>query len=172
MEGMDRLETIVRAVEEYTAISHLERTSVSLEEIIDQVRADLDLEASKKKKRIDWAVQLAVGEASVEPQMFAQAMKALLLNALESFTGEEGHIAIMVGRENRDLVLEVSDSGAGIDEKDRPFVFDPFFTTKAVGVGMGLSMAERIIAEHRGRIQLESEQGKGTKVTIMLQDGR
>jgi methyl-accepting chemotaxis protein len=104
--------------------------------------------------------------------MFAQALTAILLNALESFYEDKGRIEITARKGDGCLIVEVSDSGAGIDEKDRPFVFDPFFTTKAVGVGMGLSMAERIIAEHQGRIQLESEQGKGTKVTMTLQDGR
>jgi len=66
------------------------------------------------------------------------------------------------------LEIRVRDTGSGIspDEVDR--VCDPYFTTKPLGIGLGLSMAKRIVEEHRGTLRVESELGRGTVVTIRL----
>ena len=62
------------------------------------------------------------------------------------------------------------DSGSGIDEKGLAHVFEPFFTTKDVwsNVGLGLSVSFRIVSEHQGRIDVESEVGKGSAFTVSL----
>ncbi|MCG6918535.1 MAG: PAS domain S-box protein [Deltaproteobacteria bacterium] len=171
MNGMKRLEAIVTAVEEYTSISHPEKTPVLLGEIVDQVRLDLDMKAAALNKRIAWSIQLSANDVSLDYSLFAKALTELLVNALESFTSEEGHIEIVTEREGQDLMIEIRDSGAGIKEEYQPFIFDPFFTTKATGVGMGLSKVKRIIAEQNGKIQVQSSQGSGTKVNISLPIG-
>ena len=168
MNGMKRLEAIVTAVEEYTSISRLEKTPVLLGEIVDQVRLDLDMKAAALNKRIGWSIQLSANDVSLDYSLFAQALTELLVNALESFTGEEGRIEIVAERERQHLMIEIRDSGAGIKEEYQPFIFDPFFTTKAAGIGMGLSKVKRIIAEQNGEIQVQSSQGSGTKVNIRL----
>lgn len=168
LSGIKRLQTVVTAVEDFTSIAHLERTPVLLDEIIDQVRSDLDTKAAELNKRIDWSIQLPVNEAVLDHNRFVQALSELLLNALESFPGREGRIEISAQEKDGRLVLQISDSGSGIKAEDQPFIFDPFFTTKAVAVGMGLCKAQRIIAEHQGEIHIESKPRVGTKVNIML----
>jgi signal transduction histidine kinase len=68
------------------------------------------------------------------------------------------------------VCLSVKDTGKGIPESLRERIFDPFFTTKDEPgrVGLGLSVAHRIIEAHHGRIRLESAEGQGTTVTVIL----
>ena len=66
------------------------------------------------------------------------------------------------------MVVEIRDTGPGIDNKDMPFIFDPFYTTKPSGTGLGLAITRRIIEEHRGRIKVDSHPGEGTTITIYL----
>jgi signal transduction histidine kinase len=63
---------------------------------------------------------------------------------------------------------QVTDEGAGIPDAVRARIFDPFFTTKDKGLGLGLSICHRILEEHRGAIQVESDPGRGTSVTCFL----
>jgi len=79
---------------------------------------------------------------------------------------EENHFR----QEEAVIVIEVEDTGCGIAEADKKMVFDPFFTTKEIGegTGLGLYITSGIIKLHEGIIELESSEGKGTKVTIIL----
>jgi methyl-accepting chemotaxis protein len=135
---------------------------------LEKARVRVDQEAIGLSKKVNWNIRVEPIEVEVDPELFSQALNEILSNSLESFRGGEGSIAIVVFEDVNNLRVEIADNGAGVSEEDIPYIFDPFFTTKAVGVGMGLCKAQRIIAEHRGEISVESSPGKGTKVTIKL----
>ena len=64
--------------------------------------------------------------------------------------------------------VSIVDDGIGIGAADFGSIFDPFFTTKSLGTGLGLTNARKVVELHRGRIEVASEVGRGTEVTIML----
>lgn len=70
------------------------------------------------------------------------------------------------------IVLTVSDDGAGIDGETAARVFEPFFTRKSSGTGLGLAVVQRIVEAHGGRVELESEPGRGATFTVALPAGR
>ncbi|MBF0444419.1 MAG: response regulator [Magnetococcales bacterium] len=98
-----------------------------------------------------------------------QVFTNLLLNSVQAIA-EKGIITIESTRDKDSVIVKISDTGSGIDEKDLPFVFDPFFTTKPVGkgTGLGLSISHGIIHEHNGSIVVQSHKGQGTTFTIRL----
>jgi signal transduction histidine kinase len=81
-----------------------------------------------------------------------------------------GHLALKghIPEEDRWVQLSIQDSGVGIPGQDIDKLFDPFFSTKEGGVGLGLSIAHRIIDQHDGKIEVESAPGKGTLFTVWL----
>ena len=66
------------------------------------------------------------------------------------------------------IIVEIEDSGCGIKEENINRVFDPFFTTRPTGTGLGLSITKRIVEEHGGRIEVESNRGSGAKFKIYI----
>jgi signal transduction histidine kinase len=73
-----------------------------------------------------------------------------------------------VARRPERLVVEVEDTGSGIDKEILDRIFEPYFSTKDVGTGLGLPIAKKIIEDHQGSLQIRSEPRKGTKITIDL----
>lgn len=102
-----------------------------------------------------------------DPHLFRLALKEVLENAI-GFSHDGGVVDIAVYPTDEGTVLEVKDYGTGIREEDKAYVFDPFFSTRAHGTGMGLAIVERVVHEHMGHIELESELGQGTTVRIIL----
>jgi signal transduction histidine kinase len=106
------------------------------------------------------------GNASLLQQLVAN----LLLNAANAMVHKCGHIELAIEAVDDVAVLRVTDNGRGIPAEDLPKVFDPFFTTMPVGkgTGLGLSISYAIVQQHGGTIEMESEEGRGTTVTVAL----
>ena len=120
-------------------------------------------------------VELHVDDEGTLPPVHAdveqmkQVAMGLCLNALEAMPGG-GRLSVRTFRdpESGRVVLEVSDTGAGIDEGTMDRIFDPFFTTKSVGRGMGLAAIRGIVENHGGVIRVASRVGEGTTCTVLL----
>jgi signal transduction histidine kinase len=108
----------------------------------------------------------------IDPNRVKEAIVNIISNAIQSITGS-GSIYIRTYTEKKDAVLEIRDTGSGIPVEDRAFIFNPFYTTKSSGTGLGLAITHRIIQEHNGRIEVESEVDKGTvfRVFIPIKEG-
>lgn len=94
----------------------------------------------------------------------------LLLNAADAIENRPGEIHIRSFQEDDEVQISISDNGKGIAPDHILHIFDPFYTTKSAGrgTGLGLSVCDRVIKRHNGRIILNSELGKGTTITVTL----
>ena len=93
------------------------------------------------------------------------ALRNILTNAIESIRGK-GEIGVRLAGRPDLLVVEIKDTGAGIEKDILDRIFEPYFSTKDVGTGLGLPIAKKIIEDHQGSIEIASEGKKGTKITI------
>lgn len=111
------------------------------------------------------AAQQVMGHQGKLEQVFIN----ILSNSIESIVGG-GTISISTDVQGGMVIAKVVDSGFGIEPENHSRLFDPFFTTKDIGsgTGLGLSICYGIIRQHQGTIEIESEPGKGTEVTIKL----
>jgi signal transduction histidine kinase len=109
-------------------------------------------------------------EAQGDPVQIQQMVAHLLENAINAMT-RGGRLDVEVGTvDGAALRLRIADTGKGIPAPIRERIFDPFFTTKDQGdrVGLGLSVSHRIVEAHHGRIVVDSEEGLGAAVTVLL----
>ncbi len=92
----------------------------------------------------------------------------IINNALDAMPGG-GSLSFHTWAEEKTVFLTISDTGIGMGKEVQRNVFDPFFTTKiGVGTGLGMSTAYGIVVRHGGEIEVESEEGKGSRFTIRL----
>jgi two-component system NtrC family sensor kinase len=99
-----------------------------------------------------------------------QACIAILLNSDEAIM-ENGEIAMKTSNPDPEIIkLEIVDNGVGINPEDIPHIFEPFFSAKekTSGIGLGLSIVHGIVQNHQGEVEVASEPGKGTTLSIIL----
>jgi signal transduction histidine kinase len=131
---------------------------------------------SDKIRNSGIAVEIACEEISNFPadvNQLSQVLVNLLINAIQaSQKGGKVRITAKLGREDGNaatlLFLSIIDEGEGIKSANRGDLFKPFSSTKIYGTGLGLPTCRRIIEAHGGRLEIESEEGKGSRVTIVL----
>jgi signal transduction histidine kinase len=113
---------------------------------------------------------------NADPVQLEQVLLNLLINARQAMLGRGGSITIKAQETDAGEVrIQVIDTGPGIPEKLIPKIFQPFFTTKgtaqkgeAKGTGLGLAICKEIVEHHQGRIEVQSEVGKGTAFSVYL----
>ncbi len=138
------------------------------------VRDALSLSQNQLKgEGVELVLQLAPGHVMVrgDPGHLSQVVLALVSNARTAMINRAQKRLVVTSREQGgEVALEVKDTGKGIKPEDLPRIFEPFFTTKDVwsNVGLGLSVAFRVMSEHQGRLEVATEVGVGSTFTVWL----
>ena len=168
LEGSTRIKSIVKDLKEFSSLNRPDYSEYNLNEGISSTLNILRNELKKGVKVIeDYGNIPAV---KCHSQQINQIFMNLFMNAIQAMPAKGGELRIKTGVVDNYVFTTVKDNGSGIPPGVLPKIFDPFFTTKAVGKGMGLglSLSYKIIEKHRGKIEVESEEGKGTEFTIKL----
>jgi len=106
----------------------------------------------------------------MDKDLMLQVFKNLILNAAESYESGKGAVFVYSSYILNKVSLTVEDRGAGIDKESLKKIFEPFFTTKKTGAGLGLALTKRILDAHGFNINIESQKGLGTKISIAMKD--
>ncbi len=133
------------------------------EEVIGLNRGELD----QRGIRISGDSRSLRMKAMLDSAQIRQVFLNLLRNAIDA-THPGGEITVRLKLEDRYLVVKIADTGIGIPQQNLDKIFDLFFTTKPKGTGLGLAICKKIVQDHDGDIMIESEEGKGTAVTVKL----
>ena len=169
MDGTQRVRTIVSDLKNFSNIDRAQIQDASLEAGLDStlniVWNEIKYNATVEKEYGN------VPPVSSNPQQLNQVFLNLLVNAAHAIKQPPGKITIRTKSLDKERVaVEVQDNGCGIPPDIKKRIFDPFYTTKPIGegTGLGLSISYRIIKEHGGEIQVESEVGVGTTFRVIL----
>ncbi len=103
----------------------------------------------------------------VDREAFHGALLNLVLNAQQAMP-DGGQLVVRTNASGNGVVLDLIDTGCGMDERHASQVFDAFFSTTSGGTGLGLPTAKKIVEAHNGEISIQSEPGRGTQITIKL----
>jgi len=177
----EQTRTLSQLVNELLDVSRLEAGGLRLEiqavpvrDLIDSVQRAFDVLC--RQKGIDLEVDIALNVPDAIPadaiRLRDQVLGNLMSNAIK-FTPEGGSIRVSVRRApDNFIVIEVSDTGSGIPDDQRPHIFDKYYqvgeAARSTGAGLGLAIANDVVEAHGGRIEVESEVGKGTLFRVWL----
>jgi PAS domain S-box-containing protein len=165
-----RLEDILRDILGFVREVRLSITSVDINGVIRNVLSLVESEVTEREIGVE-TILGEVPEVLLDVDRIKEAFLNIVNNSIQA-VGTHGKITISTYPRNGTVIVEVTDTGEGIAEKDLPFIFDPFYTTKPTGTGLGLAITRRIIEEHKGRIEVKSKLGEGTIIKVFLSVGR
>jgi signal transduction histidine kinase len=163
----DRIIKIISSLRNFARLDEAERRRADIHEGLD---SSLILVHHQLKNRIEIVRDYGpLPEIECFPNQLNQVFMNLLVNAAQAMPGR-GTLTIQTLHLGSEVQVKITDTGVGIPRENMRKIFDPGFTTKGVGVGtgLGLSICDKIIQDHRGRIAVESEVGRGTTFTITL----
>jgi signal transduction histidine kinase/CheY-like chemotaxis protein len=165
--GATRTAEIVKGLRNFSRLDESDMKQAGMEEGINNTLVILN---NRIKDRIKVIKDYAdIPEIICYPGQLNQVFMNILYNAADAIEGE-GTIHIKTWKEEDNINISIRDSGCGMPEHIREHIFEPFFTTKPVGkgTGLGLSISYGIIENHKGKIAVKSEPGKGTEFILTL----
>jgi signal transduction histidine kinase len=142
---------------------------VQINEILDKILEMVNFQGRLKNVDVLRNYQAEVPVICANEGDLRQVFLSIIANAVDAMEGE-GTLVIETVTAGNSISVNISDTGPGIPPHLINRIFDPFFTTKLEkgGTGFGLSVADKIIKENHGKIDVTSEEGKGTTFTITL----
>ena len=163
---VSRLENILRNVLNFTRVPKPYKKLNDLNALINEVML---LQQPIIGDNIEVEVQLdpELPPFYFDEEQIKQALMNVLSNSFSSIKGK-GKVSVKTQRRDHEAVIEISDTGVGMAPEVLENIFNPFFTTRPDGTGLGLSVTNRIIEGHDGRIEVESELNKGTTFRLIL----
>jgi signal transduction histidine kinase len=175
-EALDRIREIVRDVKLFSRPDDEVTSSVDLHRVADSSARMAWNEIRHRARLVKQYGEIPIVHAN--ESRLGQVLLNLVVNAAQALPeghAEENEIRITTRTgESGDAVIEVADTGCGMSKETAARIFDPFFTTKPVGIGTGLGLAicHGIVTDLGGRIEVESEVGKGTVFRVHLPPGK
>lgn len=167
----EELERVKQLVTNFVLTSKPDAPSIknaNVTELIEQTVTFLRSEVALKNVQIKVVNRLVEGqEVSIDVNQIKQVLINLIQNAMD-VTPNGGEIVVKALSNAKGIFVKIIDRGIGMSKQQKDQLFLPFFSTKENGVGLGLSICERIIKNHHGKITVESELGEGSTFTIFL----
>jgi two-component system nitrogen regulation sensor histidine kinase GlnL len=176
LDEIDRVEGLIREILDLARPVPLTIEKVDINKILNMTICLVRKEAAKKGIKIKTQFARKMLLTKADSNRLRQVFLNLVINAIDSFKGKgKGKVLITTdvmkgNHEGPDpwIIIRFTDNGTGIPKGDINKIFDPFFTTKNVGTGLGLTVSHKIIQDHRGIMEVESEVNKGTTLCVRL----
>lgn len=163
-----RINELINELLTATKFSDLQYEEIRVNDLLDETlneaidRAQLGHVNISKKYSSD-SIWVNVDRSRMEI-----ALLNIIVNAMEAMTGESSLLMLETCEKNGQCVITIRDNGKGMDSETLAKVFDPYFTSKTNGNGLGMTNAQNIVLNHKGKIEVVSEEGKGTAFIITL----
>ena len=173
LDEVERINTLVSELLDFARPSLPRTELLNLELLVEDVVRRLDLPRHQGAVCLNKVFDEGLPPIQGNPVQLRQVLFNVLTNGIEAMPAE-GDLEVRTAWEGGALLVIVTDSGAGIDDRDLPRIFEPFFTTKPSGTGLGLPLCKKIMEEHGGEIRVTNRPEGGTMVRLSFPfpDGR
>ena len=168
VQEVDRLNRVISQLLEFARPMNIQLKTIAAEAFIQHSVKMVENQAKDRGIKIVQKIFSEMDNIIIDPDRMNQVLLNLYLNAFDAME-QGGILSITLSLHDEEKIrFDISDNGKGIGNHDIEKIFDPYFTTKPSGTGLGLAIVYRIVEAHRGEIKVQSIEGQGTTVTIIL----
>ncbi|HEX7401127.1 MAG TPA: ATP-binding protein [candidate division Zixibacteria bacterium] len=168
LDEIKRLDSIINQFLSLAKAQKLTLVPSDINKLLDEVINLVEMDARDKNVQVVKTMD-RLPQLRIDPDEMKKALLNIMLNGVQAMPqGGKLHVQSYLDDSKGDVTIRITDSGVGIPKENLSTIFQPYFSTKTKGTGIGLSIAYRIISDHKGKIEVESEVGKGTTFTITL----
>ncbi|MFA5249786.1 MAG: ATP-binding protein [Parachlamydiales bacterium] len=168
IDGTKTLERLVSSVLHFARPVCLKTEETNLSQLIKDLLKLIKVDPTFSEQIVlESHVPLEPILAYADKELLKSALLNLVRNALEAIE-KNGLISVALMQRDAYCVIDITDNGVGMDEKELESLFSPFFTTKVKGNGLGLAEAHKIISAHLGQIKVRSAKGQGSTFTVTI----
>jgi signal transduction histidine kinase len=165
---LKRIDALVTQMLRFSATKPATFTTVQVYDLLDHSLRLLEHQMSGRMITLKRDYRATPGTVRGDESQLQQAFMNLLLNAVEAM-GNNGELTVTTENAGTHrLKILIRDTGTGIAGENLPRLFEPFFTTKKNGTGLGLAICRRVVEEHHGTIEVQSEAGQGSTFIVSL----
>jgi two-component system nitrogen regulation sensor histidine kinase NtrY len=163
----EHLSSFMKSFADIVKLPLPQRKFVNLLSLVKNIVSLLGAELTRRHINIVWDIQKEPEDILMDEHQMEQVLLNILKNAMEAI-GNDGSITLRFGKLNGKEFVAIEDTGSGISEEARGHLFTPFFSTKEHGQGIGLTLVQEILTQHKFEFALESPPGHPTRFTIYL----
>jgi two-component system sensor histidine kinase HydH len=168
MKEVDRLNRVISELLEFARPSTLNLGPTDINQVLKHSLRLVEQDAKAKNIVVNLSEGDHLPHAMLDSDRFSQCLLNLFINGIQAME-KGGTLSVRSSQDSgKFIIVEIEDTGQGIDQGSLPKIFDPYFTTKPSGTGLGLAIVHKIIEAHDGAIKVRSAPGKGTVFTISL----
>ena len=167
---IDEVDSLKSLVDEFSQFARMPAVATGRHALHPLLNATLELyDGLFKDLKLEKRFADQLPELSLDPDLIRRVFINIIDNAIEATSGK-GHVVVTTSHDpdRNVVVVEIADDGPGIPPEDRDKLFVPYYSTKRRGSGLGLAIVSRIVAEHRGRIRVESNLPQGSRFILEL----
>ncbi|MCK4905834.1 GAF domain-containing protein [bacterium] len=169
-KSQEKISTLVMNMLSYSKEKKLSFNLYDINKVISDVVSLMQPRLKEKSITIEKNLDKNIKEIVIDSDGIYNCVLNLISNAMDAMESENGKITVntLNDEKNKQVKIEIKDSGNGIPKDKINDVFNLFYSSKTKGTGLGLAVTKKIIDEHKGKILVESKEGKGTTFTIIL----
>jgi signal transduction histidine kinase len=164
---LSNLKQIIGRFSDFAKMPAPEMQPVNLNELVTETMRLFEAQLAKANIRASAQLDAALRPVRADAEQMTRVLRNLILNAVDAMP-QGGTLTVRTVALGAGARLEVSDTGQGLTPEECERLFTPYYTTKTHGTGLGLAIVQSVVSDHKGRIAVESEKGKGTTFRIDL----
>jgi signal transduction histidine kinase len=152
----------------YSRPAKVDPRPIEARQVVEDSLRLVEAQAAENDIRISVVEHENVPQVHGDPEFLRSVFNNLFINAMQAMGNEGGNLNVKISPDDGFVRFEIADTGRGISQENLEKIFEPYFSTKETGTGLGLAIVQKIVDVHNGTINVESEEGDGTRFTVKL----